>query len=99
MGDPNEVVCQYEKMEEWKTTLGNVNQTMENLIVKAAECQILFHESYMGDALKEVSTFFDSLIEHLYLLSVFYMKMSQFIDMTNTSFSESDTKMTENMGG
>ena len=99
MGDPNEVVCKYEKMEEWKVTLENVNQTMEMLVLKSAECQLLFQEAYVGDALTEVNDFFDSLIEHLYRLSVFYTKMAQFIDTTNTSFSESDTKMTENMGG
>ena len=31
MGDPNEVVCKYERMGEWKSTLENVSETMGTL--------------------------------------------------------------------
>lgn len=99
MGDSNEVKCEYFIMKKWKMEMEDVNRTMEELIVKAAEVQIFFQESYTGDALPEVNVFFEGLIEHLYRLSVFYMKMSQFIDMTNRTFSENDRKMKENMGG
>lgn len=98
MGDPNEVVCKYERMGEWRSTLENISQTMGTLSNIASACRQIFMDAYEGDAFAEVDLFFESLTEHLIRLGGLYAKMAEFINMTNESFSGSDIKMTKNMG-
>ena len=99
MGDSQELVCKTERMEEWSSDLQEISENLGTLVQEVVQCQLEFHNAYEGDAKNEVLDFFESLMQHLCRLGVFYTKMSQFIDMTSLSFTESDTKMTEQMGG
>lgn len=98
MGEPVTIKCKDEKMQEWKKELQEISDTMRQLIEETDKNKTEFQTVYMGDAKEEIELFFESLKKHLNCLMVFYKKMSDYIDMTNTSFSESDIKMTQNMG-
>ena len=99
MGDSQELVCKKEKMEDWSSDLVKISTNMKRLAIDTENYWREFCDAYEGDAKEEVLVFFESLMQHLSRLSVFYIKMAQFIDMTSLSFIESDTKMTEQMGG
>lgn len=98
MRDPNEILCKYERMEEWKSILENVSQTMGMLSNSSIACRQIFRGAYKGDALAEVDLFFESLNNHLIRLGGLYAKMSEYIGMTNETFNKVDAEQAEKMG-